>query len=55
VKRKKMMRWKEKLMTGLGFLPSPDVLYLYVCTNGPLQGYGPKYSYRLLYAAQCKR
>jgi hypothetical protein len=28
LKRKKMMRRKEKLMTGLGFLPSPDVLYL---------------------------
>jgi hypothetical protein len=27
-KRKKMMRQKEKLMTGLWFLPSPDVLYL---------------------------
>jgi hypothetical protein len=28
LKRKKMMRGKEKLMTRLGFLPSPDVLYL---------------------------
>jgi hypothetical protein len=28
LKRKKMMRRKEKLMTGLGFLPSIDVLYL---------------------------
>jgi hypothetical protein len=28
LKRKKMMRRKEKLMTGLGFLPLPDVLYL---------------------------
>jgi hypothetical protein len=28
LKRKKMMRRKEKLMTGLGFLPSPSVLYL---------------------------
>jgi hypothetical protein len=28
LKRKKMTRWKEKLMTGLGFLPSLDVLYL---------------------------
>jgi hypothetical protein len=28
LKRKKMMRRKEKLMTGLGFLPSPGVLYL---------------------------
>jgi hypothetical protein len=28
LKRKKMMRRKEKLMTGLGFLPSPDMLYL---------------------------
>jgi hypothetical protein len=28
LKRKKMMQRKEKLMTGLGFLPSPDVLYL---------------------------
>jgi hypothetical protein len=27
-KRKKMMRQKEKLMTGLGFLPSLGVLYL---------------------------
>jgi hypothetical protein len=27
-KRKKMMRRKEKLMTGLGFLPSPGMLYL---------------------------
>jgi hypothetical protein len=26
--KKKMMRRKEKLMTGLGFLPSPDVLHL---------------------------
>jgi hypothetical protein len=28
MKRKKMMRRKEKLMSGLGFSPSPDVLYL---------------------------
>jgi hypothetical protein len=28
LKRMKMMRQKEKLMTGLGFLPSLDVLYL---------------------------
>jgi hypothetical protein len=28
LKRKKKMRRKEKLMTGLGFLPSPGVLYL---------------------------
>jgi hypothetical protein len=28
LKGKKMMRRKEKLMTGLGFLPSPGVLYL---------------------------
>jgi hypothetical protein len=28
LKREKMMRQKKKLMTGLGFLPSPDVLYL---------------------------
>jgi hypothetical protein len=28
LKRKKMMRRKEKLMTGLWFLPKPDVLYL---------------------------
>jgi hypothetical protein len=28
LKRKKMMRRKEKLMTGLGFSPSPGVLYL---------------------------
>jgi hypothetical protein len=28
LKRKKMMRRKEKLMTGLGFFPSLDVLYL---------------------------
>jgi hypothetical protein len=28
LKRKKMMWRKEKLMTGLGFLPKPDVLYL---------------------------
>jgi hypothetical protein len=28
LKRKKMMRQKEKLRTGLGFLPLPDVLYL---------------------------
>jgi hypothetical protein len=27
-KTKKMMRRKEKLMTGLEFLPSPGVLYL---------------------------
>jgi hypothetical protein len=28
MKKKMMMRRKEKLMTGLGFLPSTDVLYL---------------------------
>jgi hypothetical protein len=28
LKSKKMMRRKEKLMIGLGFLPSPDMLYL---------------------------
>jgi hypothetical protein len=28
MKRRKMMQRKKKLMTGLGFLPSPDVLYL---------------------------
>jgi hypothetical protein len=28
LKRKKMMQWKEKLMTGLGFFSSPGVLYL---------------------------
>jgi hypothetical protein len=28
LKRKKMMRQKEKLMTRLGFSPSPGVLYL---------------------------
>jgi hypothetical protein len=28
MKKAKMMRRKKKLMTGLGFLPSPDVLYL---------------------------
>jgi hypothetical protein len=28
LKRKKMMRRKEKLMTGLGFSPSLGVLYL---------------------------
>jgi hypothetical protein len=28
LKRKKMMRRKEKLMIGLGFLPSPGMLYL---------------------------
>jgi hypothetical protein len=28
LKRKKMMRQKEKLMTRLGFFPSPNVLYL---------------------------
>jgi hypothetical protein len=27
-KRKKMVRRQKKLMTGLGFLPSPGVLYL---------------------------
>jgi hypothetical protein len=28
MKRKKMMRRKKKLMTGLGFLPSPNMLNL---------------------------
>jgi hypothetical protein len=28
MRKKKMMRWRKKLMKELGFLPSPNVLYL---------------------------
>jgi hypothetical protein len=26
IKKRKMMRWRKKLMTELGFLPSPNML-----------------------------
>jgi hypothetical protein len=42
------MRRRKKLMTELGFLRSPNMLYLYVHTNGPLQRQGPKIYVRAL-------
>jgi hypothetical protein len=28
MRKRKIMRWRKKLMKELGFLPSPDVFYL---------------------------
>jgi hypothetical protein len=48
MRKTNMMQQRRKLMNELGFLPSANVLYLYVRTNGPLERQDPKYISGLL-------
>jgi hypothetical protein len=55
IKERKMMRWRKRLMTELGFFTLAKHALFIKYIMGLYKGTVQKYMYGLLYSAQCRR